>query len=257
MDGRMARQRNSGKRVAALFSQVEKEVTTKHQNYVMDLRVHTPNSLGYRDIEGLDTAPALVRLARVKGIDVLGITDFYSGDFIDRVRIAAQDTDLTVIPGFDIRLSIGSCEDAEMCCLFPEKFSSANVRELLNDMGVPEENFGDSLFRVDIKLRNVISKVEAAEGVVLPSRMDRTPSRRAAIPSLVEDYGFRTFDLAHSDSVGFFAERWPHLTFNLFSFSNANALAQVGSRIANVSLTQPDFAGIRKVLMRDVGVINV
>jgi PHP family Zn ribbon phosphoesterase len=218
----------------------------------MDLRVHTPNSLGYRGIEGLDTAPALVRLARVKGIDVLGVTDYYSGDFIDRLRVAAQDSALTVIPGIDLRLTVGNCEDVEMSCLFPEIFTSEEIRNFLDQLGVPCIDTSESIFRVELSLEEVIKKVEGADGVMLPSRMDRTPSRRSAIPVLVEEYGFRTFDLAHGDSAAMFEQQWPHLTFNLFSFSNANALAQVGSRIAKISLVNPTFADLKPVLMREL-----
>ena len=248
----MVRQRNSGKRSTSLFNRVEKEVTEKRQSYVMDLRVHTPNSLGYRGIEGLDTAPALVRLARVKGIDVLGVTDYYSGDFIDRLRVAAQDSSLTVIPGVDLRLSVGNCDDVEMSCLFPENFSSEDIRTFLDELGVSATSSNENIFRVDLNIELVIKKVEGAQGVMLPSRMDRTPSRRSAIPILVEQYGFRTFDLAHADSAAIFEQQWPDITFNLFSFSNANALAQVGSRIAKVSLVNPTFADLKPVLMREL-----
>jgi hypothetical protein len=248
----MVRQRNSGKRSTSLFNRIEKEVVEKRQSYVMDLRVHTPNSLGYRGIEGLDTAPALVRLARVKGIDVLGVTDYYSGDFIDRLRVAAQDSSLTVIPGIDLRLTVGSCDDVEMSCLFPESFTSEESRHFLDQLGVPSADTSENIFRVELPLEEVIMKVEGAEGVMLPSRMDRTPSRRSAIPVLVEEYGFRTFDLAHADSAAIFEQQWPALTFNLFSFSNANALAQVGSRIAKISLVNPTFADLKPVLMREL-----
>src|SRR5688572_10321035 len=74
----------------------------RQKSYVMDLRVHTPESLGYFGIDEIDTAPALVRLAKVKGLDVIAITDFFSADFIDRIMAAAKDSPLTVIPGVDL-----------------------------------------------------------------------------------------------------------------------------------------------------------
>jgi hypothetical protein len=246
----MVRQRNSGRKMTALFSQVEKVSTGKTQNYVMDLRVHSPNSLGYRGIDGLDTAPALVRLAQVKGIDLLGVTDFYCGKFVDRVRSAAQNTTITVIPGVDMRCTVGSCNDAEMSCLFPETFASEDIQVLLRDLGIPEECSGDSSFRVGHSLEELLQKVEGVGGVMLPSRMDRTPSRRKVIPRLVEEFGFRTFDLAHADSAVYFEQTWPQIEFHLFSFSNANALAQVGSRIARVPLDNPGFSSLKQFLMR-------
>ncbi len=64
-----------------LDQQIEKS-RARPKSYVMDLRIHSPASLGYLGIEGLDTAPALVRLAQVKGINVIAVTDFYSGKFV-------------------------------------------------------------------------------------------------------------------------------------------------------------------------------
>jgi hypothetical protein len=85
----------------------------------------------------------------------------------------------------------------------------------------------------------------------LPSRMDKTPNRMAIIPTLVEKYGFRAFDLAYMDTSKFFKTRWPKVKFHLFSFSDASALAQVGSRIARVKMSNPGFEGIRAIVSRD------
>jgi hypothetical protein len=81
--------------------------------------------------------------------------------------------------------------------------------------------------------------------------MDKTPHRLAAIPTLVEKYGFRAFDLAYADSIRFFKSKWPKIKFQLFSFSNAHALAQVGSRIAKVKMSEPGFTGIKAMVARD------
>jgi hypothetical protein len=46
----------------------------RQKSYVLDLRIHSPASLGYLSIEGIDTAPALVRLAKVKGLDIIAVS---------------------------------------------------------------------------------------------------------------------------------------------------------------------------------------
>jgi hypothetical protein len=219
----------------------------------MDLRVHTPTSIGLKGVEGiLDVAPALVRLAKVKGIDVLGISDYYNGDFLDRVQQAAQNTKITVIPGLDLLVSVGNCDDVEISCLFPENFGSEDVRTVLNSLGVKCVDSDDSIFRVDLNITKIIERIEQVGGVLIPSRMDRTPGRRGVIPILVEEFGFRTFDLALIESAAYFEQNWPQYSFNLFSFSNANALAQVGSRITRVSLPHPTFAELKSVVMRQL-----
>jgi hypothetical protein len=233
-----------------LRERVEKS-RTKPKSYSLDLRIHSPASLGYFAIEGIDSAPALVRLARVKGLDVIAVTDFYSGDYIDKVIEAARGTTLTVIPGVDIRCTLGPCKDVVLSCMFPEQSNSGFVHEFLGALGVPASAFGDRRHLVDRPFERILSTIEGLGGVCLPSRMDKTPHRWQAVPELVERYGFRAFDLAYAETANLFRTRWPSVKFQLFSFSNANALAQVGSRVAKVKMHMPGFEGIRSLVARE------
>lgn len=235
---------------APLSERIEK-TRTRQKSYLMDLRIHSPASLGYLAIEGIDTAPALVRLAKVKGLDVIAVTDFYSGKFLDRIQSAARESSLTIIPGVVIRCSLAGCDDVVLSCLFPENYNTAAVEDFLRALGIPESAFGDKKYVVRLPFEQILSTVERFNGVALPSRMDKTPHRMGVLPMLVEKYGFRAFDLAYPDSSRFFKSRWPKIKFHLFSFSNANALAQVGSRIAKVKMKDPGFVGIREIVARD------
>lgn len=238
-----------GKELSSISGNLEQS-KPKAKNYIMDLRIHSPVSLGYIAIDGIDTAPALVRLARVKGIDTIALTDFYSGEFIDRVAVAAKENGVTLIPGTVIRGQIGACDDVVLSCLFPESYTSAQVGGFLDELKVPARVRGDKNYLVKLPFAEILRVLQAHGGVALPSRMDKVPHRMAAIPALVEEYGFRTFDLAFADSVRFFKARWPKIKFNLFSFSNAHALAQVGSRIAKVKMQEGGFSGLRALLQR-------
>ena len=234
----------------ALSKRVEK-IKTRSKSYVLDLRIHSPASLGYLGIEGIDTAPALVRLAQVKGLDVIAVTDFYSAAFVDRVREAAQTSTVTVIPGTVLRCVLGGCDDVVLTCLFPEDYSGAQVQAFLTALNIPASAAGDRKYLVRAPFDQVLATIEVHHGVALPSRMDKTPHRQAAIATLVEKYGFRAFDLAYADSNRFFKQRWPKIKFQLFSFSSAHALAQVGSRNAKVKMAESGFGGIRSLIARD------
>lgn len=233
-----------------LSSRVEK-TRSRQKSYSVDLRIHSPASLGYLGIEGIDTAPALVRLAKVKGLDVIAVTDFFSGKYIDRIAEAAKGTPLIVVPGVVIRCKLGNCDDVILSCLFQESFKGEDIEEFLKFLAVPESASGNRKFLVKEPFDKVLAAIEARGGVALPSRMDKTPHRMAVLPTLVEKYGFRAFDLAYADSVKYFQTRWPKIKFKLFSFSNANALAQVGSRIAKVKMANPGFQGIRTMVGRE------
>jgi hypothetical protein len=233
-----------------LSGKVEK-TRSRRKSYVMDLRIQSPTALGYLGIEGIDTAPALVRLAKVKGIDVIAVTDYYSGTFIDRLAAAAADSVLTVIPGVVVRAVAGSCDDVVLACLFPEEYRSAQIKQLLARLKVPASAAGDPKYVVRMDFGQMLATIEAAGGIVIPSRMDKTPYRKAAIRGLVEQYGFRAFDLAYyPESVAYFKATWPRLRFQLFSFSNASALAQVGSRISKIKMADPGFVGLRSIVER-------
>ena len=223
----------------------------RRKSYVMDLRIHSPASLGYLGIEGIDTAPAMVRLAQVKGLDVIAVTDFLSGDFVDEVVEAAKESKLTVIPGVVIRCSLQDCDDVNLSCLFPEEFGRVGIEEFLLSLDIPREKFGNRRYVVTKPFAEVLDLIEQAGGAALPSRMDKTPYRQGALPALVEEWGFRAFDLAYSDSKALFKAKWPKLKFQLFSFSNANALAQVGSRIARVKMPDSDFLSVRDLVARE------
>lgn len=233
----------------SLAARVEK-TRTRQKSYVLDLRIHSPASLGYLAIEGIDTAPALVRLAKVKGLDVIAVTDYYSGQFIDRISAAARESQLVVLPGCVIRCCVGSCDDVILTCLFPEGSTTATIESFLRSLSVPSSASGDRSFLVRLPLEKILAELDARGALALPSRMDKTPHRMAAMPILVERFGFRAFDLAYADSARYFRSRWPKLKFQLFSFSNANALAQVGSRTAKVKMADPGFAGIRSLVAR-------
>jgi len=240
----------SGPDDCRLDSRIEKS-RTRRKSYVMDLRIHSPSSLGYLALDGIDTAPALVRLAKVKGLDVIAVTDYYSGRYIDRVLSAAKDTTLTVIPGVVIRCAIEGCRDVVLSCLFPESYRSAQIEDFLRSLGVPEAVSGDRGHLVDRPFEEILERVESMGGIAMPSRMDKTPYRKAALPALVEKYGVRVFDLAYyPESIQIFKKNWPRIKFHLLSFSSANALAQVGNRNSKVKLASPGFPGIRDLALR-------
>jgi hypothetical protein len=235
----------------SLAGKIEKTRSTKN-NYVLDLKVNSPASLGYLHIDGLESAPAMVRLSRVKGLDVIGITDLYSGEFIDPLVTAARGAPLTVIPGVSLRCRVGRCDDIILSCLFPETKTSADISAFLQALQIPLHAKGNANFIVAQPLDQVLHTLEQFQGVAIPTRVDKTPTRMAVLGELVETYGFRAFDLAYTDSTALFKRRWPKLKFQLFSFSDAYALAQIGSRSARVKLPIPGFEGIKQMVARQI-----
>lgn len=228
-----------------------KKTTTRRKSYVMDLRIQSPAALGYIGIDGIDTAPALVRLAKVKGIDVIAVTDFYGADIVDRVLEEAENSTVTVLPGVIIRCSVAGCNDVIMTVLFSEESAGNDIRNFLTELGVPPSAAGNGDYIVKAEFEELLQIIERYQALAIPSRMDRTPYRKMALKVLVEDYGFRAFDLAYfPESLTFFKENWPKIKFELMSFSNATSLAQVGSRSSKIKMATPGFSGLKNLTER-------
>ena len=235
---------------APLIARIEKSRVRK-KSYLMDLRIHSPSSLGCSGIDGIDAAPALVRLAKVKGLDMIGVTDYYQSAFAERVIQAAKDHPLVVIPGVDLRCVVGTCDDVTLSCFFPEETTPEHVNQFLNALAIPMQARGREGYIVRSDFATVLSVIDQFGAVALPSRVDKTPHRFSAVPVLIEKYGFRAFDVAHPETATIFKKRWPKLKCKLFSFSSANALAQVGSRVERVKLPSNDFAGLSALVSRE------
>lgn len=224
----------------------------KGKKYDIDLRIHTPASEGFFSTGGVDPAPALVRLARVKGLHAIAITDYNNAAYVDVLQELAEGSSLSLIPGLDLLCEVGGCDEVSIIALFPEEKSSADLFSILEQLNVPEWAHGRSDFVIRKPFAQVLHTIESAGGVVIPSRIDKTPFRKLAIPTLVEEFGIHSFDLVHPEAPEFFRSHWPDGGFNFFSFSNASALGQVGSRSAKVKLTEPGFAGIKELVARRV-----
>lgn len=220
------------------------------KRYTFDLRIHSPGTMGYFSTGGVEAGSAIIRLARVKGIHIIGLTDYYNASYVDEVQNVAAQSRVILIPGLDFKCVIGSCRQAYTTALFPERIQAKDLFQVLNELKVPESAYGRRDYCIEVSFSQVVEIVEAHGGVIIPSRLDKTPYRQLAIPTLVEEFGFHAFDLVHPDHLEFFRERWPNGEFTFLSFSNANALAQIGSRIVKAKLVSPGFAGIKKLVER-------
>lgn len=218
----------------------------KGKKYSIDLRIHTPGTIGYFLSGGISPGPALGRLAKVKGLDIIGLTNFYDSSLVDAIK--EKSGDVCILPGFDLRCTIGRCNEVFFTALFPEGTKSDAIAEVLEQLQVPKGSTRD--FCLTLPVAQIITAVEQKGGVIIPTRLDKTPNRLSAIKELVENHGFRVFDIIHPESIEFFKERWPDGGFTFLSFSNAGALAQIGTRTSEVKLTVGGFAGLKELLVR-------
>ena len=219
----------------------------KGKKYTIDLRIHTPGTIGYFVSGGINPGPALGRLAKVKGLDIIGLTNFYDPTLSDKVLEKVGE--VCVLPGVDLRCSINGCDEVYFTVLFREGTKSEVIQAALGELEVPQSARGNRGFLMTQPITDITRVLEKHGGLIIPSRLDKTPNRMRAVAELVEQ-GFHVFDLIHPESVEYFRERWPDGGFTFLSFSNAGALAQIGTRMSEVKLTSRGFDGLKELCGR-------
>lgn len=222
----------------------------KGKKYTLDLRIHSPASNTFQSPASIDPVSAIISLAKVKGLDVIGITDHIAVSHIDRIKLAAEDSKVTVIPGLDLRCRVGDSNWVSIIALFPESHGQLELTQVLEGLEVPLSSYGSEEFCIKKPFAEVIELIESFQGVVIPSQVDKTPNQKCAIPKLINELGFHAFDLVHPEKNDFFNESWPEGEFTFFSFSNASALGQIGSRRSLTKLCKPGFEGIKELVAR-------
>jgi PHP family Zn ribbon phosphoesterase len=94
----------------------------------LDLHLHTPAS---HDWKGGDITPdQFVARALDRGLNGIAITDHQSGEWIDRIKTAAEGTGLTVFPGVEIDF-LGGSKGIHVIALFDTYSTGAHIDDLL------------------------------------------------------------------------------------------------------------------------------
>ena len=133
----------------------------------VDLHVHTPQSECFTE-HGV-TPEMIVAQALEAGMKAIAITDHNSAEWVDLVKEAAVGTGLTVFPGVEITVQPG----VHVVAIFPEDYSSANVTDLLSDLGLKANDRGknDSLV-VKYGIQEVVSIIKKNHALPVLAHID-------------------------------------------------------------------------------------
>ncbi len=222
----------------------------KGRYYNIDLRVQTPKSLSVVSSAGIETAPAIARLSKVKGLNYISCSDYHDWSLIEPLRAASKETGIGFIPGVCINCHVTEESVVSNLVLFSEDTSTDFIVNFIKDLGIPESARGRADYALKVDYLAFLKRAEKSGAVVIPSRVDFTPHHLLSVETLIEKFGFHVFDLVHSDKPSFFEQRWPDGKFTFVSFSNANSLAQIGSKISKVKLEKPGFEGLKALVKR-------
>ena len=134
-----------------------------------DLHVHTPRSTCYSE-KGV-TPQRIVERAIEAGLDVIAVTDHNTVAAVDEMRLAAEGTALTVLPGVEV-----TTPEGHVLALFDRDAPAAELEDFLTYAGVMKEWCGDGHFPVELPMDEVFRRVNERGGVAIAAHIERWPS---------------------------------------------------------------------------------
>ena len=127
--------------------------------YRADLHTHTPASKDYTDKK--TTPKEILDTAEAAGVEILAITDHNSGDWIDRIREAANGSSVHIMPGVEITTPAG-----HILALFERDTEASKISDLLVALGI-ERNQHGSQDAISEAVEVVLQKISTAGGLAI------------------------------------------------------------------------------------------
>lgn len=162
----------------------------------IDLHIHTPLSACYVDHikegHGTTDPEEIISAALDAGLDGIAVTDHNGVEMVETLRVLAEGTSLTILPGTELSTRGGHC-----LAVFPEDVDLDAVRAMLVALGFPREDWGDGFKRTDVWMDEVFTRIAALGGIGIGAHVDREPR------------GFLASDEKPSDKLRIFNS--PHL----------------------------------------------
>ncbi|MEM7656682.1 MAG: TrlF family AAA-like ATPase [Bacteroidota bacterium] len=133
-----------------------------------DLHLHTPASLCFRDRDTVTAAQWVARCLE-QGLSCVAVTDHNTGAWIDQIKAAAADTELTIFPGVEI-----TCSDAKvhLLILFDIDKGTTEVNDFLIRAGIDRDKFGKQDAHSAKSILQVADLAESAGAICMPAHVD-------------------------------------------------------------------------------------
>lgn len=237
--------------------------------YKGDLHIHTVLSpcaeltMGPKDI---------VKTALEHELDIIAITDHNSAENIQGVMDAAQDTNLTVIPGMEVYTR----EESHVICLFETVERALHFQDVIYDHLPDGENdpdwFGPQ-YIVDgdenilgeckkllamptaLHIGQVANFVIDLDGIIFPAHIDRKANSLLHVLGFIpNNLPFQALEIAKTfedaSAQHGFLKKTP---LSLIRSSDAHMIDQLGSKYTWYKMIEPTFEELRKAINQQDG----
>jgi predicted metal-dependent phosphoesterase TrpH len=152
--------------------------------YKCDLHLHTPASLCFKDRDTI-TPEQWVQEAIDKGLHCVAVTDHNTAEWVDKIKLAAQNTPLTVFPGVEL-----TCSDSKvhLLILFDINCSTQNVEDFLIKAEIDRTHFGLQTAHANLNLEDIANLANDEGALVIPAHIDEFAGLCDVAPKIVNDF---------------------------------------------------------------------
>ncbi len=229
-----------------------------------DLHVHTCLSPCAEE----EMSPlSIVRRAKKKGLNVIGICDHNSTKNIDAVRKAGRREGVAVIGGIEIC----SKEEVHILCLFDEEESLQEI-QLLIDQNLHSQNnpefFGQQFLcdeydvilgqetklligATELSVEEIVANTHRLGGLAIASHIDRNSfSIFSQLGFVPEGLQIDALEVSNRHSLAEVRQHFPQTrNYPLVRFSDAHRLEEIGSTSTIFTACAPTVTELHKVLL--------
>lgn len=220
--------------------------------YSIDLHNHMPvpdaDYRGPMDTSGADVVGA----ALAAGIDALGVSDHFSLAFFRNVHAAATATSLLVLPGAEVRLSLGD-DEAHLIALFPPDDAERCFATFMDALGFVEHTRIDRLHRIVVEF----DPVEAArvisdlDGICVVAHVDRWFGEyrllgRPLLDRLIAEAPCAALEFVDVGNAAMLGDRAAGVS--LVQSSDSHHVDEIGRRVSAIEARRLTFEAIKAAL---------
>lgn len=220
--------------------------------WAVDLHTHTPGSSDCRE-EDFGSAEDFVQAAIAAGLDAVAITDHNRADWCEDIAAAAADTDLVVLPGFEL-----STSDGHLLGIWEEGTRSSELEDVLIGAGIKRSQFGDLNIVAGKGMAECAALIGAAGGVAVAAHIDKERGIlnlpvATHVNTLLACSDIQAYEYVYVETPGTVAAKLRNQTppamvqgSDCWSTEKSrHALSGIGARRTWVKASRPDLRGLR------------
>jgi hypothetical protein len=226
----------------------------------LDLHVHTPSSHDYQD--KLIAPKDIVKKAIEQGLDAIAITDHNTGEYIDKIKEAAEGK-IVVFPGVEVSVAGGKEGNLHIIGLFDQSFTTKHIENLLGSLSINADKYGTEEAFSSNSIFSVIDEIHKRGGLPILAHANSSHGALNDIKGNPRTELIQTKNLAAVEATDFANEvkRIEHKrvcdlldgfdpTYKIkkavYQSSDSHSLEQIGSEFTYFKLDEISIEGLRQ-----------